>query len=116
MPKPIHGADRTHESFGHIRARLRNAWNTQYNSQLENTGFGLAQGLFRTVNNAGDLLSRRNIVNDKVGVPLATGQSNYVYNSSDYTRFKKEMAHSKNYNDITSGGGTSDKKNVVFKI
>jgi hypothetical protein len=40
-----------------------------------------------------------------------------VYNSSDYTRFKKEMAHSKNYNDITSGGGTSDnKKSVVFKI
>jgi hypothetical protein len=117
MPKPIHGADRTHESFGHIRVRLRNAWNTQYNSQLENTGFGLAQGPFRTVNNAGDLLSRRNIVNDKVGVPLATGQSNYVYNSSDYTRFKKEMAHSKNYNDITSGGGTSDnKKSVVFKI
>ncbi|MDB4352411.1 hypothetical protein OAA60_03160 [Porticoccaceae bacterium] len=117
MPKPIHGEDRTHESFGNIRARLRNAWNTQYNSQLENTGFGLAQGLFRTVNNAGDLLSRRNIVNDKVGVPLATGQSNYVYNSSDYTRFKKEMAHSKNYNDITSGGGTSDnKKSIVFKI
>mgnify|MGYP006083281883 CR=1 FL=1 len=116
MPRPIIGADRTHESFEHIRFRLRNAWNTQYKAQLKNAGLGLAQGPFRTVNNAGDLLSRRNIVDDTVGVPLATGQANYVYNSSDYTRFKKEMAHSKNYNDVTSGGGTSDNKSVVFKI
>lgn len=116
MPRPIIGADRTHESFEHIRFRLRNAWNTQYKAQLKNAGIGLAQGPFRTVNNAGDLLSRRNIVDDTVGVPLASGQGNYVYNSSDYTRFKKEMAHSKNYNDVTSGGGTSDNKSVVFKI
>jgi hypothetical protein len=116
MPRPIIGADRTHESFEHIRFRLRNAWNTQYKSQLKKAGLGLAQGPFRTVNNAGDLLSRRNIVDDTVGVPLASGQGNYVYNSSDYTRFKKEMAHSKNYNDVTSGGGTSDNKSVVFKI
>lgn len=116
MPRPIIGADRTHESFEHIRFRLRNAWNTKYKAQLKNTGFGLAQGPFRTVNNAGDLLSRRNIVDDTVGVPLASGQGNYVYNSSDYTRFKKEMAHSKNYNDVTSGGGATDNKSVVFKI
>jgi uncharacterized membrane protein len=116
MPRPIIGADRTHQSFEHIRFRLRNAWNTQYKTQLQKAGLGLAQGPFRTVNNAGDLLSRRNTVVDTVGVPLASGQGNYVYNSSDYTRFKKEMAHSKNYNDVTSGGGTSDNNSVVFKI
>ena len=116
MPRPIIGADRTHESFEHIRVRLRNAWNTSYKAQLKNAEVGLAQGPFRTVNNAGDLLSRRNIVDDTVGVPLASGQGNYVYNSSDYTRFKKEMAHSKNYNDVTSGGGATDNKSVVFKI
>jgi len=115
MPRPINNSDRTHESFGHIRLRLRNAWNTQYKSQLENANLSLAQGLFRTVNNAGDLLSRRNTITNTVGVPLATGQANYVYNSSDYTRFKKEMAHSKNYNDKSSGG-TSYKKDVVFKL
>jgi hypothetical protein len=114
MPRPINGADRTHETFNNIRFRLRNAWNTNYREQLKNAGVGLAQGPFRTVNNAGDILSRKNTTNNTAGVPLASGQGNYVYNSSDYIRFKKEMAHSKNYNDITSGG--SSNKNVIFKI
>lgn len=117
MPAPIHGSDRSHETFEHVRFRLRNAWNTNYKSQLYKASEKMAQGPFRAVNNSGDLLSRQNFAEAGSTVPAANCNTKYVYDSSDFIRFKKEQAFSKNYNDVTSGGGTQDNnKSVVFKI
>jgi hypothetical protein len=116
MPAPIHGSDRSHETFEHVRFRLRNAWNTNYKSQLYKASAKMAQGPFRAVNNSGDLLSRQNFAEAGSTVPAANCNTKYVYDSSDFIRFKKEKAFSKNYDDVTSGGGTQDNKSVVFKI
>lgn len=37
-------------------------------------------------------------------IPAANCNPKYVYDSSDYTKFKKLMAMKKNYNDLTYGG------------
>jgi len=135
---PAHGVmlspgfiqDRTHTEFNIPRVQLRNAWNTHYKGQLKTVNKKAAIGGFRAVNNAGDLLSRKNytcggsnqlskskpgykglmgsIMNrcDNTGIPAANCNSKYVYDSSDYIRYKKQTAHSRNYNDIP-GGGTS---------
>jgi hypothetical protein len=41
-------------------------------------------------------------------IPSATCNVKYVYDSSDYTRYLKESALNKNYNDITFGGNASN--------
>jgi hypothetical protein len=45
---------------------------------------------------------------DGTGVPAAACNIKYVYDSSNYTRFKKQSAMAKNYNDIASGGDDSN--------
>jgi hypothetical protein len=130
MLAPGFTQDRTHTEFNNVRAQLRNAWNTRYKSQLKNANKKISIGGFRAVNNAGDLLGRKNyvcggsnqiskskpgykglmgsIMNqcDGTGVPAANCNPKYVYDSSDYIRYKKQRAHSRNYNDVP-GGGTS---------
>uniref|UniRef100_A0A6C0HWM0 Uncharacterized protein n=1 Tax=viral metagenome TaxID=1070528 RepID=A0A6C0HWM0_9ZZZZ len=86
---------------------------------------------FRAVNNAGDLLSRKyyscggpcqtfqsrpglfGLKNafghiqdqcDGSGIPPASCNIKYVYDSSDYSRYLKQRAINKNYNDLTYGG------------
>lgn len=91
---------------------------------------------FRAVNNAGDYLSRSNYTsggsnqvygainragnasalrlagglnfsNDNTNIPSSTTNVKYVYDGSDYTRFKKMMATQKSYNDYSFGGSNN---------
>ncbi len=61
MPQTTQLTDKRYPEYEHIRYTLKNAWNTQYRSQLQRNN--LKQSIttpFRAVNNAGDLLSREN--------------------------------------------------------
>ena len=90
---------------------------------------------FRAVMNAGDYLSREhyscggpNMIGsgppgslvltskdggqssrqcDKTGIPPSTCNVKYVYDSSDYARFKKEQAKNRNRQDYTYGGSNN---------
>jgi len=84
---------------------------------------------FRVVMNAGDLYLRQsepggaNQVKGSVGIGRyrmtlasvdgvkrgdgASGNQHYVYDISDYTRYKKLRAKLQNYNDTTFGGNTN---------
>jgi hypothetical protein len=136
MLAPGFTQDRTHTEFNNVRMQLRNAWNTQYKAQLKEANKKIAIGGFRAVNNAGDLLSRKNyacggsnqlskskpgykglmgsIMNrcDETGVPAANCNPKYVYDSSDYIRYLKQKEHGRNYND-NPGGGTSTSSFVL---
>lgn len=83
---------------------------------------------FRAINNLGDFLGRQdyvcggsNQINksrpglqgrfgsiisrcDGTGVPASVCNNKFVPDSSDYTKFKKQSAINKNYNDLGSGG------------
>jgi hypothetical protein len=111
-----------------IRHVLRSAWNTGYATQNVN-GYKPRIGEFRAINNAGDYLGRvqyscggPNPTNtqkaglrrkigrmwsncDSTGVPASSCNVKYVYDSSDYIKFKKLRAHNLNYNDVAYGGG-----------
>ena len=43
-----------------------------------------------------------------------TGNQRWVYDSSDYTRFKNLQAKNRNYNDLTSGGDQSNASQVAL--
>jgi len=61
MPQATQLTDKTYPEYEQIRYILKNAWNTQYRSQLQRNN--LTKSIttpFRAVNNAGDLLSREN--------------------------------------------------------
>lgn len=106
------------------RFSLRKAWNGSA-ANLNNS----VQTPFRRVNNAGDLRGRINtsskgpnqVTNIRRqslggwklfagGVPekdphVASCHPKFVYDSSDYIRFKKMQSVNKNYNDYSFGGG-----------
>jgi len=113
------------------RVILREAWNGTAACNKNNK---FSATPFRAVNNAGDLLNRQNTanggsnqvntgriklaangsarvlggsifaVNDGTGVPTASTNVKYVYDGSDYTRFKKQQSINRNYNDYAFGG------------
>ncbi len=114
-----------HES---VRFILRKAWNGGAASN-NIKGYVRAATPFRIVNNAGDYLSRVNYTsggsnqvkrgvaigwrssaggihttNDITGIPSATCNPKYVYDSSDYIRFRKQMAVNRTYDDVGFGG------------
>jgi hypothetical protein len=92
------------------------------NAISKNSRFQWAQTPFRVAFNAGDLHLRQNApgganaVKSGVGNMRglisdstqkgdgATGNQHFVYDSSDYTRFKRLVAKQKLYNDYTFGG------------
>lgn len=124
------------------RTILREAWNT---NTLVRTGTvtnnnvtsKLAIGSFRAVNNAGDLLNRKNyscggsnLISsrpgmmhlstkdggqdkqncDNTGVEPASTNVKYVYDSSDFIRFKKLQAKNRGYSggaDYSYGGANN---------
>jgi hypothetical protein len=116
-----------------LRFTLRQAWNGKAASGKYNNN-KIAIGPFRAVNNAGDLLSREsftsggsNQVNtgriklasnqsgkvlggsifakaNPTGIPSASTNVKWVYDGSDYTKFKKQQATNRNYDDSISGG------------
>jgi|TARA_B100001287_G_scaffold276825_1_gene289789 hypothetical protein len=119
------------------RSILRNSWNTAMAGGVFK-GYKRVNTPFRVVNHAGDFLGRRNykcggpngmskcsigwagskiylgskIDNcDNTGVPGASGNVKYVYDSSDYVTFRKQQAINHNYNDLKNGG---DDNNASF--
>jgi hypothetical protein len=60
MPQTTQLTDKRYPEYEHIRFILKNAWNTTYPSQLRNNNISKPITTpFRAVNNAGDLLSRK---------------------------------------------------------
>jgi hypothetical protein len=113
---------------------LVQAWNGAAATGTIN-GYKRAIGPFRAVNNAGDFLSRQNYTSggsnqvnsvrggltgykvlggaiqaqrDNTGIPSATCNPRFVYDGSDYVRFKKLQAINRNYNDYSFGGDQSN--------
>lgn len=113
-----------------MRSVLRRGWNTQFAQGILN-GIKAKQTPFRLVNNSGDFLSRKDYVCggsnpsdamkpgkgrrfgslisncDSTSIPGSYTNVKYVPDSSEYTRFKKQQAYVKNYNDITNGGSAN---------
>ena len=48
------------------------------------------------------------------GQSLFTGNPRYVYDSSDYIRYKKLLSKNKNYNDLSFGGDESNASQVAI--
>jgi len=117
------------------RGILRRAWNTPY-ATGEFNGQKRAIGSFRAVNNLGDFLNRQNyscggpntvkssrnasvkgnggsVPQDCYGslIPPSSCNTKFVPDSSDYIKYKKQMAMNRNYNDSSAGG---DKSNASF--
>tara|TARA_B110000259_G_C13896534_1_gene355093 strand:+ start:35 stop:580 length:546 start_codon:yes stop_codon:yes gene_type:complete len=134
MPPPMPLVNKEYNVYGHSRFSITNAWNTTYPSQLRKASRNRIITPFRAVTNSGDLLSRQSYtcggscqtfqsrpglhgmslrfgnissVCDDTGVPPASCNTKYVYDSSNYIKFKKQSAFAKNYNDITYGGDDS---------
>lgn len=142
IPLQLQTSERDYETE-QTRFILRQAWNTKYKQQVKSQPNSKpAIGPFRAINNAGDLLSRenyscggsnqvsqsrpglhglKNIMGsihsscDGTRVPSATCNPKYVYDSSDYIRFRKQSAVSNNYNDNTYGGDQSNASQVAIK-
>jgi hypothetical protein len=122
-----------------FRFTVREAWNTNPFVLSGKTKIGT----FRAVNNAGDLLSRKNyscggpnqVSNaannwripyvrsrggpsssqcDGTGIPPSTCNVKYVYDSSNYIKFKRELAINRNYNDYSDGGANNGAQ-VAFR-
>jgi hypothetical protein len=110
-----------------IRRQVVRSWNTQNATGVINNNNRVITP-FRAVNNSGDFLSRKNyvcggpnpnhlhrggirhnfraILNncDNTGVEAASTNVKYVYDHSDYIRYKKQEAMNHNYNDNSFGG------------
>lgn len=121
MPSAGYVQDKSFVEYAHVRKTLARAWNSNYPAYLA-PGTKAAQSPFRLVNNAGDILSRTNYSCkkngggcDASGVPAAACNSKFVYDGSDYIRFKKQLAHNKNYNDVSSGGSKQSSQ-LKFRV
>jgi hypothetical protein len=119
------------------RRILRRSWNTQQANGTVN-GRNRIITPYRAVNNLGDFLSRQNYVCggsnqvsankpgwkgrigsiisqcDGTGVAAGSGNMRHVPDSSNYTRFKKETAINKTYNDSKNGGDDSNGSYVAL--
>ena len=119
------------------RRILRSSWNTQNATGYVN-GKQRKITPFRAVNNLGDFLSRQNYVCggsnqvnadkpgwkghigsilsrcDGTGVPAGSGNMRFVPDSSDYTKFRKQQAINRNYNDLKNGGDQSHASCTAF--
>jgi len=117
------------------RRILRDSWNTP-NAVGNLKGKGRVITPFRAVNNLGDYLGRQqyvcggsNQVNanrpgwksiigsiisqcDGTGVAASVCNNRYVPDSSDYIKFKKQMAVNANYNDLKNGGDRNNASQV----
>ena len=133
----------TNNNYGYVRTRtiVRNQWSKQYLSAPKK----VAQTPFRAINNAGDLLSRQAYscggptqsfqsrpglsglkgslghVNRNCGegatdtTEAAACNSKFVYDTSDYIRYRKQRAINKNYNDKSNGGNDSSGAQVAIR-
>ena len=115
-----------------IRKTIRESWNNPFAVGTVN-GRGRAIGEFKAVSNIGDFLSRKNyacgdisnpiqptnvswrgrigsIIKDCDGTGIACSNSNtsFVPDSSEYTKYRKQRAFNRNYNDVSNGGDQSN--------
>lgn len=112
---------------------LRKAWNNNLIGLDLPDGQKTSLTPFRRVHNAGDLLNRpdfstggpnqvNNVRNQSLGswklsagsviqkenpIPASSCNPKYVYDSSNYIRFKKQQALNRNYNDYSFGGSNN---------
>jgi hypothetical protein len=87
---------------------VRRSWNTAFASGTVN-GYKRRVTPFRAVNNSGDFLVRQNYNSeganpDSTGIPSASTNPKFVADSSDYTKFKRQVSVNRNYNDLANGG------------
>jgi len=121
----IGGSERAQDRFSLVQG-----WNGAAATGVIN-GYKRQIGPFRVVNNAGDFLSRQNYTSggsnqvnnvrrgaisykvlggsiqtnkDSTNIASASCNPRYVYDGSDYVRFKKLQAVNRNFNDYTFGG------------
>lgn len=137
-PMPVLGKENDAE-FEMTRVTLKEVWNnTPLILESHNDVGKYACTPFRKKMNAGDILSRLNYscggscqtpqsipgiptIKTSIGAiqnkcdettnPPSTCNVRYVYDSSDYTKFRKGMATNRNYNDLSYGG---DQSNSTF--
>jgi hypothetical protein len=122
-----------------MRHVLRNGWNTVYargtvNNQQRKIG------PFRAVNNSGDFLSRQNYSSggpnptnasrpgygrlignlwskpDSSGIEASSCNVKFVADSSEYTKFKKQQANNRNYNDLSQGGYNNSAYTALMRV
>lgn len=142
MPRSILNVDKRYNEFENIRFSLVQSWNTIYPRQLKNANQPRIQTPFRTVNNAGDLLCRKDyscrgdtqtfqsrpglhglsqrfgaiLSNcDGTNVPPAACNTKFVYDSSDYTNYKKQSSMARNFNDLSFGGDMHNSSQSVIR-
>ena len=135
-------SDNSYEDYEYERFQLVQAWNTTYPSQLKSSNVGRAIGPFRAINNSGDLLSRQYYssggscmtfqsrpglrglrtkwgsvqhMTDGTDVPSANCNPKYVYDSSNYTRYKKQDAVAKTFNNLSNGGDQNSASQSAWK-
>jgi len=141
IPKALQTTDKSDENFVQNRYLVKEAWNTSYIQQVGENKVICTP--FRLVNNAGDIFSRKNYscggpcqtfqsrpglyglrggfghtqdMCDGTGVPPATCNSKFVYDSSDYSRFLKQQAINRNYNDLSYGGANNAAQSAIKAV
>jgi hypothetical protein len=124
------------------RFQIVEAWNTVYREQLLVSKLHRVITPFRAVNNAGDILCRKDyscggpcqtpqyVTNlhglktrfgaiqsncDKTAVPAASCNVKFVYDSSDYITYLKQRSIAKDYNDPSFGGDNNNSTQVAWK-
>ena len=121
------------------RSVLRNSWNTPYATGTYN-GYSRVITPFRAVNNSGDFLSRKNYSSggptptnaskpgygrligrlwtntDNTGVPASSCNVKYVADSSEYSKFKRQQANNRNYNDLSQGGYQNSSYDALMRV
>ena len=139
---PAYITTNNNDEFAQTRYYLREAFNTSYLNQTSNQGIPARINTpFRLANNAGDKLSRkyyscggssiqsskpqqhglRNLYGsiqslcDNSGIEASNCNVKYVYDSSDYIKFKQMVASNKLYNILKNGGNDSQSQQVAFR-
>ena len=122
-----------------MRHVLRNGWNTAYARGTVNNQ-ARKIGPFRAVNNSGDFLSRQNYSSggpnptnasrpgygrlignlwskpDTSGIEASSCNVKFVADSSEYTKFRKQQANNRNYNDLSQGGYNNSSYSALMRV
>ena len=118
---------------------LRDAWNTPYATGAYNGNTRVITP-FRAVNNSGDFLSRKNYSSggpnptnaskpgygrligrmwantDTTRVPASSCNVKFVADSSEYSKFRRQQANNRNYNDLSQGGYQNSSYDALMRV
>lgn len=141
-PQLNYTTDNSYYNYELNRFQIVQAWNNKYKKQLKDANRGQVITPFRAVTNSGDVLGRPDYSCggssqtpqsrpglyglkgamgstqhncDGSGVPAATCNVKFVYDSSDYSRYLKQMAIQKNFNVLNNGGDQSSASQSAWK-